>query len=147
MQITSGEGRTRVVTLDELATVLAHDGKASGVLPHRFDRLDQRLRVLGRREDAGAGALEDSAGFAVHGGENGPGRSHELEDLGGDHGIEQRQIAQQDEAEVRGRVDLRYSVARLLVPEGDVLDLLGRSPRFELGLLRALAHEEEADAV
>ena len=133
--------------LDELATLLAHDGEAIGLIPHRFDRLDQGLRVLRRREDTRAGTLEDSARLAVHGGQDGPARSHELEDLGRDDGIEEREIAQQDKAEIGGRVDLRHAVARLLVPEGDVLDLLGRRSFLELRLLRALAHEEEADPV
>src|SRR5215471_1373549 len=105
----------------------------------------QAGRAFGLDDESRLALLHYLARLSADTQDDGPAHRHALKDLRGDYGLEQRQLAQQHQARIRQRPDLRHALLGLLLEHRHVgeTELLAQSEQsLTLG---AIAYEQKGD--
>ena len=103
------------------------------------------MGVFGVDQQRAAGALQDAARLAAHGADHRLARCEDLEQLRRDERLEQRHVAQGNEAHVGGGVERRDLVLGDARAHLDVAQAAAITFGDEAGALGAVADEEEVD--
>lgn len=106
-------------------------------------RADQFIGVLRLNADPAIRLLDDRLALPFHPEDQGPLHRHGLEDLGGDHRLEEVRLLQEDQVDVRRRDDPGHPRLLLLREHDDVLQPQGLHRLYQCVPLGAIPHEEK----